>query len=415
MGEVYRARDTILNRDVALKILPDLVARDPERLARFTREAQALAAVNHPNIAQIYGLSGDDGLPVLVMELIEGEELAQRIARRPVPISEALVIARQIADALAAAHEQGIIHRDLKPANIKVRPDGTVKVLDFGLAKVLAPGSSSLAADSEGDSPTSTSPAALTRAGLILGSAAYMAPEQSKGQPLDRRVDIWAFGCVLYEMLTGRRAFGGADVVETLASVLTKSPDWSMLPAGTPTPICRLLRRCLAKERAERLADISDARLEIADTQAIPAGEIPASMPDRRARWVREVLWTTAVLIVGAAWLLGRWRTEAPASLVLPERFSAELGVNGTLPATDAPFDISADGTMLVFAARADVGPPRLYVRRLDQLTANERSERRSRISGRSKKSPKYRHGTPERSRCRASRARVVWERARMA
>jgi serine/threonine-protein kinase len=370
MGEVYRARDTGLNRDVALKVLPELVSRDPERLARFTREAQTLAALNHPHIAHIYGLIADAGMPVLVMEVVEGEDLARRIARGRLGVSEALSIARQIADALAGAHEQGIIHRDLKPANIKVRPDGTVKVLDFGLAKALASGSAPRGADDAMDSATSTSPAALTRTGIILGTAAYMSPEQAKGQPVDRRADIWAFGCVLYEMLTGRQAFDGADVVETLASVLTKSPNWTVLPAETPTPIRRLLLRCLTKERTERLADISDARLEIADAQADRASDINASGSQRRARWPRAILWGTAALTIAAAWTLGHWRAEAPIPSGLPQRFSAELGVSGTLPATDAPFDISADGTTLVFAARVGDSSPRLYIRRLDQLTA---------------------------------------------
>jgi eukaryotic-like serine/threonine-protein kinase len=356
MGEVYRARDSVLNRDVALKILPDLVASDPDRLARFTREAQALAALNHPHIAQIYGLSGAPGRPILVMELVEGDELADRLSRAPIPMSEALSIARQIADALAAAHERGIIHRDLKPRNIKVRPDGTVKVLDFGLAKALATEGSTSALDDSAASATSTTPPGLTRPGLILGSATYMSPEQARGQPVDRRADIWAFGCVLYEMLTCRRAFDGADMVETLASVLTKSPDWALLPSGTPPSIRRLLHRCLAKERAERLADISDARLEIADAHTPRESGMTDAMPAGPTRWRRAVPWTAAMLIAVAAWMLGRWRNEAPAPAALVQRFSSELGVRGTVPASDAPFDISADGTMLVLkrAKRSD-------------------------------------------------------------
>ena len=218
MGEVYRARDTRLNRDVALKVLPDLFARDPDRLARFTREAQVLASLNHPNIAAIYGIEGD----ALVMELVDGEDLSAMIARGPMPLAEALPIAKQIADALEAAHEQGIIHRDLKPANIKVRADGTVKVLDFGLAKALGPEGGS--APDLMNSPTLTVHA--TQMGMIIGTAAYMAPEQARGKPVDRRADIWAFGVVLYEMLTGRRAFDGDDVSITLANVLKEDPKW---------------------------------------------------------------------------------------------------------------------------------------------------------------------------------------------
>src|SRR5712671_1659320 len=228
MGEVYRARDTKLNRDVALKILPAAFASDPDRMARFQREAQTLAALNHPNVAHIHGLEESDGVRALVMELVEGEDLAQRIARGAIPIDEALPIAKQIAEALEAAHEQGIIHRDLKPANIKVRDDGTVKVLDFGLAKALdvVPAAGDLS-----DSPTMTSPA-MTGMGVILGTAAYMSPEQAKGKPADKRSDIWAFGCVLYEMLTGRRAFAGDDVSDVFASVLAREPDWTRLPLG---------------------------------------------------------------------------------------------------------------------------------------------------------------------------------------
>jgi serine/threonine protein kinase len=230
MGEVYRARDTKLNRDVALKILPDAVAGDPSRFARFTREAQTLAALNHPNIAHIHGLEESNGVRALVMELVEGEDLAARIARGPIPIADALSIAKQIAEALEAAHEQGIIHRDLKPANIKVRDDGTVKILDFGLAKALDPVGS---APTASQSPTITTPA-MTQAGIILGTAAYMSPEQARGKTADRRADIWAFGVVLFEMLTGRRAFEGNDISVTLASVLKTDPDWKALPPATP-------------------------------------------------------------------------------------------------------------------------------------------------------------------------------------
>ncbi len=233
MGEVYRGRDSSLQRDVALKVLPDAFVLDPDRLARFKREAQVLAALNHPNIAAIYGFEESGGAPTLVLELVEGPTLADRIAQGPLPLDEALAIARQIADALEAAHVQGIVHRDLKPANIKVRPDGAVKVLDFGLAKALDPPGGTPTSD---HSPTITSPA-LTRAGLILGTAAYMSPEQARGRQADARSDVWAFGVVLLEMLTGQRTFKGDDVADTLAAVLRAEPSWSTLPAGTPPSI----------------------------------------------------------------------------------------------------------------------------------------------------------------------------------
>src|SRR5215831_17988414 len=228
MGEVYRARDSKLNRDVALKILPDAFALDGDRIARFRREAQVLASLNHPNIAAIYGFEDNGSTHALVLELVEGPTLADRIATRPIPFDEALPIARQIAEALESAHEQGIIHRDLKPANIKLRDDGTVKVLDFGLAKAMEPASGLSPAPPEAE--TITSPALMTRVGVILGTAAYMSPEQAKGRPADKRSDIWAFGCVLYEILTGRHAFAGDDVADTLASVLKGQPDWTALP-----------------------------------------------------------------------------------------------------------------------------------------------------------------------------------------
>src|SRR5438093_1171265 len=224
----------------------DAFASDPERLARFEREAKTLASLNHPHIAAIYGFEKSGGLHALVMELVEGEDLSQRIARGAIPLGEALPIAKQIAEALEAAHEQGIIHRDLKPANIKVRADGTVKVLDFGLAKAMEPAGATSPNVSRG--PTIASPAMMTGVGMILGTAAYMAPEQARGKTVDTRADIWAFGCVLFEMLTGRRAFGGEDVTDTVAAVLKSEPDWTVLPAATPAPIRRLLRRCLEKD-----------------------------------------------------------------------------------------------------------------------------------------------------------------------
>src|SRR5438876_9192908 len=261
MGQVYRAHDTKLNRDVALKLLPDAFASDPDRLARFTREAQTLASLNHPNIAHIHGLEEGPAeagrhMRALVMELVEGEDLSQRIARGAIPLDEALPIAKQIADALEAAHEQNIIHRDLKPANIKVRADGTVKVLDFGLAKAMEPATGSSPRMSM--SPTITTPA-MTQAGVILGTAAYMSPEQARGKTVDKRADIWAFGAMLFEMLTGRRPFDGEDMTEVLGAVVRLEPPWEALPADVPLPIRTLLQSCLIKDPRQRVADISIA------------------------------------------------------------------------------------------------------------------------------------------------------------
>jgi serine/threonine protein kinase len=314
MGEVYRARDTRLNRDVALKVLPQAFVLDVDRLARFKREAQVLALLNHSNIATIFGFEDADGVQALVLEYVDGLSLAERIAqgvalRRPgssqpaIPMDEALSIALQIAEALEAAHEQGVIHRDLKPSNIKVRPDGTVKVLDFGLAKALGKDQSppdsgqyarrasdpiqrSVAGQPAGSdepdpafalsqSPTITTPA-LTMAGVVLGTAAYMSPEQAKGRPAEKRSDIWGFGCVLYEMLTGERAFDGEDTAETMAAVIRATPEWNKLPSGTPQSIRRLLRRCLEKDRKERLPHIGAARLEVKEALASLDVEMPA-------------------------------------------------------------------------------------------------------------------------------------------
>src|SRR5262245_50948046 len=263
MGEVYKARDTRLNRSVALKVLPDVFANDPDRLARFTREAQTLASLNHTNIAQIHGLEESAGVRALVMELVDGEDLSARVERGPIPLNEAVPILKQIADALQAAHEHGVVHRDLKPANIKIRPDGTVKVLDFGLAKAMEP--SAPAADLS-QSPTLTA----TRAGMILGTAAYMSPEQARGRTVDQRTDIWAFGCVAYEMLGGRPAFSGDTVTDILSAIVSRDPDWTRLPPRTPIAIQRLFRRCLVKDPSERLHSIADARLELSDARNEP-------------------------------------------------------------------------------------------------------------------------------------------------
>src|SRR5262245_15152130 len=272
MGEVYRARDTRLGRDVALKLLPEVFATDTERLARFEREARTLASLNHPGIAALHGIEDSGGKPALVMELVEGEDLSALIARGPLPVDEALAIARQIADALEAAHGAAIIHRDLKPANIKVRADGTVKVLDFGLAKALDPADANHEPRaSSAQSPTITTPP-MTMRGVVLGTAAYMSPEQARGKAVDKRTDVWAFGCVLYEMLTARRAFGHDEVSDTLAYVITKDVDWTALPPATPPAIRRLLTRCLQKDRTLRLRDLGDANLDLRDA-AVPVAE----------------------------------------------------------------------------------------------------------------------------------------------
>jgi hypothetical protein len=362
MGEVYRARDTRLNRDVAVKVLPDLLASDSERLARFEREAQVLASLNHPHIAHIYGVEdvltgGGPHSRALVMELVEGEDLAARIARGPVPIDEALPVARQIADALEAAHERGIVHRDLKPGNIKVRADGTVKVLDFGLAKALdateAPAISSTP-------PTITSPA--TQLGVILGTAAYMAPEQAKGGAVDKRADIWAFGCVLFEMLTGSRPFDGDSVTETLASILRADPDWTRLPPEGPPAIRALLRRSLVKNPMNRLRDIGDARIAL-DEMATGVETVPATDRGRRtlawtlAPWVGLIV--AGVVIVALATLreksppqpLRKWEVSMPG-------MQRGLGIEPV---------IAPDGGSIAYIADG-----RVLIRQLDQLVPRE-------------------------------------------
>ena len=272
MGEVYRARDAKLNRDVAIKVLPEAVAEDAERLARFQREAQVLASLNHPHIAAIYGLEKAGNFEALVLELVEGETLAERIGAGPIPVDEALAIARQIADALEAAHEKGIVHRDLKPANVKITPEGKVKVLDFGLAKALTGDASS---PDVSHSPTLTAQA--TQAGVVIGTAAYMSPEQARGKAVDKRADIWAFGAVLYEMLSGRKAFEGETVSDTLAAVLRADIDWSSLPSQTPAAVRGVLRRCLDRDPKHRLRDIGDARIALEDLTATSTSSVGES------------------------------------------------------------------------------------------------------------------------------------------
>ena len=358
MGQVYQATDTKLKRQVALKILPEAFSADPERLARFQREAEVLASLNHPNIAAIHGLEEADGIRALVLELVEGPTLADRIKRGPIPLDEALPIAKQIAEALEAAHEKGIIHRDLKPANIKVRDDGTVKVLDFGLAKALDP-------TPDGDpseSPTLT--AMGTQMGVIMGTAAYMSPEQAAGRTADRQSDIWSFGVVLFEMLTGQRLFTGETVSHVLASVLKTEPDWSILPTNVQPSLLRVLRRCLGRDRRDRLHDIADARLEITDLQADRISE-PLREPtvSRPATGRSALLIGVGALLVGsAATALLFWglvRIEPP-----PVR---RLVVDTPDLTFYQSFAVSPDGQTLVFIARRN-DVTQLYRRTLDRF-----------------------------------------------
>jgi serine/threonine-protein kinase len=358
MGEVYRARDTKLNRDVAIKVLPDALRRDPERLARFEREAQVLAALNHPHIAHIHGFDDSTDVPALVMELVEGPTLADRIGQGPVPVVEALAIATQIADALEAAHERGIVHRDLKPANIKVRDDGTVKVLDFGLAKALDPSATSTA--SAMNSPTLM---AKTLHGVILGTAAYMSPEQARGKTVDRRTDIWAFGCVLFEMLVGRQAFAGETVSDTIGAILNKEPDWGGLAESTPASVRTLLRRCLAKDRAQRLRDIGDAKLALDEVGLQSGVKVAADRVTPSSRVLIAAV--VAALALGAATrFIGRQETRGPAVV----RFQIPLGPSQSFPVGTGGGEawvlaLSPDARRIAFVLTDGI-----HVRSIDQI-----------------------------------------------
>jgi eukaryotic-like serine/threonine-protein kinase len=364
MGEVFRATDTQLGRDVALKVLPAAFATDAERLARFEREAKLLASLNHPNIAHVYGFekaTRDDGSAVhfLAMELVEGDELAERMKRGPIPVDETIVIAMQIAEALEEAHEKGIVHRDLKPGNIKLTPDGKVKVLDFGLAKAYAGDRGSGSSPDLSHSPTLAHTG--TAAGLILGTAAYMSPEQARGKAVDKKADIWAFGVVLWEMLTGRRLFEGETVSDILAAVLTMAPDLDALPMGVPSRVRRLLEHCLRKDPKQRLHDIADARIELSEA----GDEVTAPAEVRSAPRQRNLVpWAVTALMIGlAAWaLLGPDRAAPPAR---PLKVSI-LPPSGTT--ASGPVDISRDGRQIAFTASAADGRARLYVRDLDAL-----------------------------------------------
>jgi Tol biopolymer transport system component len=362
MGEVYRGHDTKLNRDVALKVLLPEVADNPERLGRFRREAQILASLNHPNIGHIYGLEESDGVVALVLELVEGDTLADRIARGPISLDEALPIAKQITDALEAAHERGTIHRDLKPANIKVREDGTVKVLDFGLAKAAEPTAVSTPIVSM--SPTITSPA-MTQMGIILGTAAYMSPEQAKGRPADKRSDVWAFGCVLFEMLTGTRAFQGDDVSDTLAAVLRGEPQWVALPGATSAGIRHLLRRCVEKDPNRRLRDIGEARVQIEDQVEGRASDAPGTSITPKSSWPRTAsLAVAAAAVASALTLWAAWHVRPARRVTLVTRFAIPVpeGQQFTNPGRIA-LAFSPDGTSLVYNANF-----RLHLRAMSDL-----------------------------------------------
>ena len=363
MGEVYRALDTKLDRNVAIKILPQAFFADAERAARFQREAKVLASLNHPHIGAIYGLHDEaDGVRALVMELVEGEDLAQRLTRGPIPLDEALPIANQIAEALEAAHGQGIIHRDLKPANIKLRSDGTVKVLDFGLAKAVG---SDVEMPALVDSPTVT--AVATRAGTILGTAPYMSPEQAKGRLVDKRTDLWAFGAVLYELLTGTRAFQGESVAEALAHVLTQAPNWALLPADTPAPIRTLLRRCLEKNPTKRLDSAVALRLEIEDALAFPTVVTTADATQARRRRVTPAA-IAAIVAASLIVALGMWALmrQAPPAPAFPARFTITFPPTEPIELTTGgvrDLALSPDGRYLAYQSRG-----RLMLRALDQL-----------------------------------------------
>jgi len=369
MGAVYRGTDTTLGRQVAVKILPDAFASDPERLARFEREAKTLAALNHTNIAAIYGFeafrsggSSDPPTRALVMELVEGDDLSQRISRGAIPIDEALPIAKQIADALEAAHEQGIVHRDLKPANIKVRADGTVKVLDFGLAKAFDPTAAS--SPEALNSPTITSPA-MTQAGMILGTAAYMSPEQAKGKAVDRRADIWAFGVVLYEMLTGQRLFSAETIPETLAHVMTREIDLGTLPETTPRHIRTLLARCLVKEPKQRLRDIGEARLAVEG--AFDTAPQTAAQTTKASR--NTLPWAVAgsLALLAAASVVFGWRSSSADVEKTSTRLTIPLPPGQELTSSPA---ITRDGRTVAYVTQQGLDAPQLYLRDLNAFEA---------------------------------------------
>ena len=364
MGEVYRARDTKLDRDVALKVLPEAFTSDPDRLARFEREAKVLASLNHPNIGHIYGLEEAEGTKALVLELVEGPTLADRIAEGPIPIDEALPIAKQIAEALEAAHEQGIIHRDLKPANVKVKADGTVKVLDFGLAKAFQPEASGTSASM---SPTISLTAAATQMGMVIGTAAYMSPEQAKGKPVSRQADVWAFGVVVFEMLSGTRPFVGDDASETLARVIDREPDWAALPGSVPPVLAGVVHRCLQKNAKQRIRDIGDVILAMdgAFEASVPAPSESTVGTGTLRLWQRPLPAIGLVSAAAAIAALAAWSLTRPAPVQLA-RFAIPLADDQRFDRGTRPLvAISPDGTRVVYAAN-----DALWLRSVDELQA---------------------------------------------
>ena len=368
MGEVYRARDTKLGRDVAIKVLPEEFARDRERLERFEREARLLAQLNHANIATLHGLEQHDGQQFLVMELVEGETLAERIARGPIPVDEAIQLFIQIAEGLRAAHEKGIIHRDLKPSNIKIDPEGKVKILDFGLAKAFSTEGDVSAETSQ--SPTLTKGTAL---GAIMGTASYMSPEQARGMPVDRRTDIWAFGCVFSEALTGRKVFDGATATDIIAAVVRAEPDWTALPPELPAGARRLLERCVRKEPSRRLHHMGDAVLELADTSSEPdlVNRLAQTPNASVRRWRIATLGASALAVVLAGvWLVSSLRPSSPQPI---QRWTIPFPDGLRAPArTGIVLDVSPDGSSIVFVGEEEGGNTRLYIRSMDALDSRE-------------------------------------------
>lgn len=368
MGEVYRARDTKLGREVAVKVLPEAFAQNPERLARFEREARLLASLNHPNIATLHGLEESNGIRYLIMELVPGDTLAERLSGGPLEVEEALGICTQIAEALEHAHEKGVIHRDLKPANVKVTPDGMVKVLDFGLAKAFSGDGADSAGTFDSNSPTLS--AAGTRAGVILGTAAYMSPEQSRGKAVDKRTDIWAFGCVLYELLTGKQIFDGESVAEILGAIHHKEPEWDVLPETTPPGIRALLRRCLQKDAKRRLRDAADVQIQIEDSLNAPAAPMVAAVSPRPVwrRAIPLVLGSLVLIVLTgiAVWSLKPAAPRPVSRLTLTLPATEQLGATGQgliFPSVA----LSPDGTHLAYVAVRD-GIQQLFLRAMDQL-----------------------------------------------
>ena len=368
MGQVYQATDTKLNRQVALKILPEAFASDPDRLARFQREAQVLASLNHPGIAAIYGIEESGDTRTLVLELVEGPTLADRIAQGAIPVDEALPIAKQITEALEAAHEQGIIHRDLKPANVKLRPDGVVKVLDFGLAKALEPTGAMSPGMSQ--APTITTPA-ITQAGIILGTAAYMSPEQAKGRAADKRSDVWAFGAVLYEMLAGKRAFDGEDMTDVLGAVVRLEPDWDVLPLDTPPLLLMFLKRCLQKNPKQRIRDIGDVSLALEGAFETSVPQAVESVAVAQPVWRRAMPWALTAVLVGVIIGVTVWNLTPtpPQPSLLVSRTVVALPADETIqPTATRPLALSPDGSLLVYAAQKGTDPVRLYLRPMNSL-----------------------------------------------